>query len=170
MKPRKDKGRIPEDFVWILHSTIDSRAWRAMSHGARSLYLSLSRRYSTNFKNNGKLYLSTRNAAKETGSGLEEIGNWFRELQHYGFIVQTQAGCLGVEGHGLAPHWRLTAIGYMNDPPTRDFLKWDGTKYRRRNRSSRRAHGAAAVPAAAQNSSASEWEAPTVVSISTRMH
>jgi hypothetical protein len=50
----------------------------------------------------------------------------------------TQQGCLGVDGHGLAPHWRLTEVGYMNDPPTQDFLKWDGAKFRRRNRPSRR--------------------------------
>ncbi len=49
-----------------------------------------------------------------------------RELQHYGFIVMTERGCLGFNGRGKAPHWRLTELGYMNDPPTRDFLKWDG--------------------------------------------
>jgi hypothetical protein len=49
-----------------------------------------------------------------------------RELQHYGFIVMTESGCLGVNGRGKAPHWRLTELGYMHEPPTKDFLKWDG--------------------------------------------
>ena len=42
------------------------------------------------------------------GSGFDEIGRWFRELQHYGFIVMTKLGCLGLDGKGKSPHWRLT--------------------------------------------------------------
>jgi hypothetical protein len=42
----------------------------------------------------------------------------------------TSPGCLGVDGNGMAPHWRLTEVGYMNDPPTRDFGRWDGTKFK----------------------------------------
>jgi hypothetical protein len=102
-----------------------------MSHGARSLYTAIKRRYNANNHNNGRLWLSTRDAAKEIGSSSEEIVNWFRELQHYGFIVMMQPGRLGVEGKGKAPHWRLTELGYMHDAPTRDFMRWDGTKYRR---------------------------------------
>jgi hypothetical protein len=41
----------------------------------------------------------------------------------------TGGGCLGVEGHGKAPHWRLTEIGYMREPPTRDFLRWNGAPF-----------------------------------------
>jgi hypothetical protein len=77
----KDKGRLPPGWVPLLGETLGSPAWRAMSHGARSLYIALKRRHSRNFNNNGKIYLATRNAAKEVGSGLEEIGNWFRELE-----------------------------------------------------------------------------------------
>jgi hypothetical protein len=109
-----------------------------MSHGARSLYVALKLRYSDNFKNNGQIYLSLRDAAEEIGSGREEVCNWFRELQHYGFIVRTQAGYLGTEGRGRAPQWRLTEVGYMGDQPTRDFLKWNGIKYRRQTRFSQK--------------------------------
>ena len=105
---KPDKGRLAP-FVPLLKETLASPAWRAMSHGARSLYVALKLRYSSNFK--------------EIGSGFEEIGNWFRELQHYGFIVMTQPGCLGVNGNGLAPHWRLTEVGFMNDQPNPRFSK-----------------------------------------------
>ena len=37
------KNRLPP-FVPLLIATIDSRAWQALSHGARSLYVSLRRR------------------------------------------------------------------------------------------------------------------------------
>jgi hypothetical protein len=36
---------------------------------------------------------------------------------------------LGVNGKGKAPHWRLTEVGYMHEPPTKDFLKWDGEMF-----------------------------------------
>lgn len=47
------------------------------------------------------------------------------------------AGCLGVNGKGKAPHWRLTEVSYMRgtssqgmeDMPTMDFLKWKGVRF-----------------------------------------
>jgi hypothetical protein len=128
MSRRHDKGRLAP-FVPLILTTIDSPAWKAMSHGARSLYAALKRRYSQNFHNNGRIYLSQRVAAKEIGSHHNEIARWFRELQFYGFIVMTKGGSLGVEGKGKAPHWRLTELGYMNELPTRDFDRWNGAKF-----------------------------------------
>jgi hypothetical protein len=123
----KIKGQpIEGPFVAVLKDTLKAPAWRAMSHGARSLYICLKSRYNSKQHNNGRLYVSQRQAAQEIGSSYEQIARWFRELRHYGFIVMTTPACLGVDGKGKAPHWRLTECGYMNDPPTRDFLRWDG--------------------------------------------
>jgi hypothetical protein len=124
----KDKGRLAP-FVPLILTTIDSPAWKALSHGARSLYVALRRRYFHQTHNNGRIYLSQRVAAKEIGSHHNEIARWFRELQFYGFIVMTKGGSLGVEGKGKAPHWRLTELGYMNEFPTRDFALWTGEKF-----------------------------------------
>ena len=101
------------------------------------LYVHLKRRWSFKQRNNGRLFLSQRDAQEEMGgSQRDSISRWFRELQHYGFIVMTTAGCLGVDGKGKAPHWRLTELeapGGRNGStlmlPTKDFLKWDGTKF-----------------------------------------
>jgi hypothetical protein len=98
---KQDKGRLAP-FVPLLKDTLSTPAWRAMSHGARSLYVALKLRYSQNFKNNGKLYLSQRNAAQELNSHHAQIGRWFRELQHFGFIVMMVPGHLGVESPALA--------------------------------------------------------------------
>jgi len=106
----RDKGRL-QPFVPLLKETLDCPAWRAISHGARSLYIALKRRYNRDFNNNGRLYLSQRNAAEEIGSDQKQVARWFRELQHYGFVVMTSAGYLGVDGQGRAPSWRLTEIG-----------------------------------------------------------
>ncbi len=128
------KGRLPP-FVPLLRATLKTPAWRALSFGARALYTAL--KSNINDYNNGKVYLSVRDAAKELGSGQEEICAWYRELQHYGFIVMTQHGRIGIEGKGLASHWRLTELATTTEPPTRDFLNWNGSKYQRRTRSSR---------------------------------
>ena len=125
---RAEKERLPP-FVPLFIGTLDSSAWRAMSHGAQMLYVALKRRYNVKLHNNGRIFLSQRQAEKELGSHHNEIARWFRELQHYGFIVMMEPGCLGVEGKGKAPRWRLTELGYMKEPPTRDFTRWDGTPF-----------------------------------------
>jgi hypothetical protein len=126
---KNDKGRLPP-FVPLLVETLGSPAWRAMSHGARSLYVALRGKYMPAIHNNGRINLSQRQASKELGgSNSCQIARWFRELQHFGFIVMTDPGCLGVDGKGRAPSWRLTELGYMKDNPTRDFLQWNGTDF-----------------------------------------
>jgi hypothetical protein len=76
--------------------------------------------------------LSYRNAAKELGNtNYRKIGEWYRELEHYGFIVLHRYGALGVDGKGKAPQWRLTELGVAatSEQPTRDFLRWDGVLF-----------------------------------------
>jgi hypothetical protein len=119
-----------EQFVMITKTVLDSKAYRAMSMGARVLYTALKRRYWRDRKNNGRIYLSQRDAAKEIGRDTNQITRWFRELQHYGFIVQTKRGSLGSDGVGKAPHWRLTEVGFMKEHPTQDFLHWGGAPFR----------------------------------------
>jgi hypothetical protein len=112
--------------VPLLCETMKSEAWRAMSSYARVVYIALRSRYSHTARNNGRIYLSTRDGAEETGFNDKTVARSLRELKHYGFTVMTEPGCLGVEGKGKAPHWRLTELGYMHDRPTKDFLKWNG--------------------------------------------
>ena len=91
---KKEKGRLPP-FVPLLVSTLDSRAWREMSHGAQMLYVALRRRVP---KGRNRAYLSYRQAIAELRSSKRKIAEWFRDLEHYGFIVLAQHGSLGVEG------------------------------------------------------------------------
>lgn len=112
-------------------------AWRATSFGARWLYVHLKRRWSFKQRNNGRIFLSQRDAQEEMGAGTRDsISRWFRELQHYGFIVMTDSGGLGVDRKGKAPHWRLTELeapgGRNGDTlmlPTKDFNRWDGVRF-----------------------------------------
>ena len=128
-RPNKDKGRIDGPFVPMLVDTMASPAWRAMSPYARVVYIALRSRYGHKIRNNGRIYLSARDGAEETGFDAKTVARCLRELRHYGFIVATKAHCLGVEGKGTATHWRLTELGYMHEPPTKDFLKWNGEMF-----------------------------------------
>ena len=125
----KHKRNKTELFVMVLQETLDAPAWRALSLGARSLYVVLKRRHRHDANNNGKIFLSQRQAVIELGSKRDYVARWFRELEHYGFTVMTRPGGLGLEGRGKAPHWRLTELAYKNDPPTRDFLNWNGVLF-----------------------------------------
>jgi hypothetical protein len=132
----RHKERWPP-FVMVLCSTLDTPAWRAMSHGAQALFIALKRRYWQKIHNNGRLFLSQRQAAKELKSHHNQIARWYRELQHYGFIRMTQGGYLGVEGKGQAPRWRLTELGYMKEAATEDFKRWDGTPFKNKKTKAR---------------------------------
>jgi hypothetical protein len=124
----RDKGRLPP-FVPVLKDTVKTAAWKALSHGARSLYVTLKAKYNNKLQN--AVYVSTRDAEEELGqySTRRNVMRWFRELQHYGFIVMVSAAHHAVNGQGKAPHWRLTEEWYLGKAPTRDFLSWDGIPF-----------------------------------------
>jgi hypothetical protein len=125
---KRDKGRRPQ-FIMMYAYVLKSDAWKATSFGARALFMALKVYYSSNFQNNGHVFLSKRRAEDEFGLTHSMISRWYRELQHYGFVVQTHGPHLGVEGKGKAAKWRLTDEPYKGDPATNDFLRWDGVLF-----------------------------------------
>jgi hypothetical protein len=128
------KGRIQGPFTAIRHEVLNSRAWKNMNSGARLLYIALLRRLSFNAYNNGKVFLATRKAADELGASQRVVCIWFRELEHYGFTVETEAGSLGPKGR--ATRWRITDMewGELDGKPikaTKDYLHWTGELFDR---------------------------------------
>jgi hypothetical protein len=125
-------GKIDGQFVAVLVTTLDSPAWKALSHGAKVLFVNLKRKVP---RDTNRAFLSYREAGKALSSGPNKLREWYAELQHYGFIVLAIPHSLGVDGKGRAPHWRLTELGNVKglnglpDYPTRDFLKWDGVLF-----------------------------------------
>jgi hypothetical protein len=130
---RRDRSfdKLPP-FVPLFRETLASPAYRQLSFGARALFTALRGKC---VKNNGHVYLSQREVGRELGyKNRSSIANWYRELQHYGFIVQTEAAALGVDGKGKAPHWRITDMRTRKDnnelaEATKDFLRWDGVPF-----------------------------------------
>jgi hypothetical protein len=130
---RNNKDKLPP-FVPLLRETLTSAAWRAMSPYARILYIALKAQYSVKSRNNGRIYRSVRDAMEDTGLSINTVARGFHELVHYGFIVMTTGGCLGVDGEGVAPHWRITECPTFDAKgtyiaATRDFDRWDGTLF-----------------------------------------
>jgi hypothetical protein len=133
-KKRRKKGHLPP-FVPLIRTTLASKAWKQLSYGAQALYVVLRSYLRIDNLNNGKVYRSSRDAAEDLGTkSTRTVQRWFRELEHYGFIVKTAGACLGVDGDGIAAHWRLTECPSFNAKgthiaPTRDFERWDGVLF-----------------------------------------
>jgi hypothetical protein len=131
---KRNKGHLPP-FVPLIRTTLASPAWKQLSFGARSLYVILRSYLRHDNLNNGKVFRSYRDAADDLGTkSTRSVQRWFRELDHYGFIVMTAGGCLGVDGDGIAPHWRITECPTFDAKgnqiaPTRDFERWDGVLF-----------------------------------------
>jgi hypothetical protein len=117
-------------YAVLLKSSSGSAAWKVLSFGARSLFLALSGHCSNH---SNLAYLSYRNAGKELGIGSHrKISEWYKELQHYRFIVLHRYGSLGTKGKAKAPQWRITDRGNKASgelTPTRDFMRWDGVLF-----------------------------------------
>jgi hypothetical protein len=122
---RRRKNRLPP-FIPVIKGTMATPAWRAMSTGARLLYIELRGRLRNDYSNNGTVFLSCRDAAKAIGTTTQSIVRWFAENEHYGFLCKTGEGYLGANGRGIAARYRFTEFAHGTRPPTRDFEKWDG--------------------------------------------
>jgi hypothetical protein len=131
-RKNRDAGDRLPPFVPLFRETLKSPAYRQLSFAARALFTALRMHC---VKNNGHVYLSQREAGEELGhKRRNDIANWFRELAHFGFIVQTEGASLGVDGQGKAPHWRITDLPTRNgsgqlDAATSDFLHWGGVLF-----------------------------------------
>jgi hypothetical protein len=134
---RRRKNRLPP-FIALIKATMATPAWRAMSPGARLLNIALRGHLRNDHLNNGKVFLSCRDAAEAIGVAASSIVRWYAENEHYGFLRKTSEGFLGADGRGIAAKYRFTEFPRGTHPPTRDFEKWDGELYSARGGRGRR--------------------------------
>lgn len=100
-----------------------TEAWATLKPGPRALYIELKRRY--NGRNNGRLILSHRDAAKALNVHRNTVGPWFAELIERGFIMVTEGPHLGPEGVGRATVWALQELPTADGrPAARGFATW----------------------------------------------
>ena len=115
-------------FLMLDHWIYDTEAYRSLGLGARALYWALKRKY--NGYNNGQVFMSHRDAAKDLARNRGTISVYFKELEEKGFIVKTRGHCLGPNGMGQSTHWALTEYGLNGVKPTYDFKAWQKQKPR----------------------------------------
>ena len=113
-------------FVQLEEWVLSSNAWSSLKPAPRALYIELKRQY--NGFNNGKVFLSQRDASKRLNVGRDTVARYFNDLIDVGFLIETQGFCLGAEGHGKAAHYALTEYSLDEKPATKDFMKWKKTK------------------------------------------
>lgn len=115
---KRGQGRFVQLPEWLLAS----QAWRSLKPGPRALYIELKRQYRGN--NNGKLFLSHRNAAIALGVSRNTVGGYYRALKEKGFIVETRGHCLGPSGVGESASYALTENPLDGAIATKDFMSW----------------------------------------------
>lgn len=122
-KPYKGRKRGGARHVQLLEAMQATEAWRTLKPGPRALYVELKRRF--NGKNNGRIILSHRDAAKALNVHRNTVGVWFTELETRGFIYQTRGTFLGPSGVGEAPHWALSELRTIDGAAaTMAFRSW----------------------------------------------
>ena len=123
--PKGQKRKEPVAAMRL--SVMQTPAWRALSATAQSLYVWIKLEWSgPQYDKNGKLRLSVRQAAERMGCAHDTAAKGFRELQAKGFIIQTEAACLGTQGMGKAPAYELTEVvnGGGRGPGKQWFMNW----------------------------------------------
>lgn len=113
---------------WML----SSEAWKSLKPGPVALYVQLKRRF--NGGNNGRIFLSHREAANTLNVGRDTVSRYFNDLIERGFIAVTKGHCLGPEGVGKSAHYRLTEAAYESKPATKDFMNWRQSKKQKPHR------------------------------------
>ncbi len=106
-----------------MHRTKCSKEMGGEEPGPRALYIELKRRY--NGRNNGRIILSQRDAAKAINVNRNTVGGYFAELERRGLIAMTQGPYLGPSGVGQASLWALQELPTADGKSAQQaFLKW----------------------------------------------
>jgi hypothetical protein len=131
----KRKGEKLPPFTAIFRHTTKSAAWTALSVSARATFFEMQSNYNTKAQN--AVFLSARDGARKLGGVCKDtVMRWQRELEYYGFIIKVQGAHLGLNGVGKAALYRLTDRHYAGQPPTYEFLNWDGEIFHEQKRPS----------------------------------
>jgi hypothetical protein len=126
-RDKRNEART-DHFTKMVRHFMESPAWRALSPSAQALYVWVKLEWhGPKANNNGKLRLSTRQAADRMGCTAHTAGRAFLDLQAKGFIVATEIASLGVKGKGKSTAYEVTELplpGLPGEHGRRLYLSW----------------------------------------------
>ena len=108
-------------FVMLDFWLLESEAWRALSPGARCLYIEVRQRF--NGMNNRYISFSVREAAEKLHADKDTVAKWFKELAEKGFLKPRKPGSFDFKKRH-ATEWIITAEPYNGERATKDFMRW----------------------------------------------
>jgi DNA-binding MarR family transcriptional regulator len=123
-RPKRAKGAgnaFERRFVALPFWMLSTDAYRSLRPVSRALLVELHALF--NGSNNGKLFLSVREAAKRLGVGKSTASAALAELTDRGFVRPLVAGTF----HRKTRHattWVLTLHSLGDALPTKDFARW----------------------------------------------
>ena len=95
----------------MIRSTMETPAWRALSPTAQALYPWLKLEWKgVDNNNNGKIYLSVRQAAERMGVSINTAAKAFHDLQAKGFIRVNKVARLGSGGNAKGHSYYLMEL------------------------------------------------------------
>ena len=132
---RNDLKKLRTTFTPLyIDATKKCPAWYAMDPRARALVMEIKLRFDRAAES--AVGMSARQAAKLLNTTDFHIAiRMLKQAVHYGFLVKTSDGHLGVNGKGVAAQFRLTDEPYLGQPATLDFKRWNGTLFEEKPRS-----------------------------------
>lgn len=122
---KKGRSKTRGQFVALPHWMLSTPAWRFLKPVDRVLYVEVARLY--NGSNNGRLALSTRDAAERCNAHRDTIGAAFRRLEAAGFVeCATPGGFSRKTRH--ATEWRLAIerCDVTGALASKAFTRWRG--------------------------------------------
>ena len=121
----KSKKRGFPKHVRLLESFQRTEAWRTLKPGPRALYVELKRRY--NGGNNGRIFMSHREAADLVNVHRNTVPDYFAELERRCLVRDMGKGHLGADGHGIATRWALCDEPLNGKAPDLAYRSWSET-------------------------------------------
>jgi hypothetical protein len=121
---RRHRTKVVEIHVRLYRWMMNTPAWQSLRVGPRALLVELYNLYDGT--NNGRMFLSVRDAATRLNVSPNTVSLWFRKLIDVGFIKVGQRGAFRLKVRH-ATSWILTEFPVREELPTKDFVRWRPT-------------------------------------------
>jgi hypothetical protein len=95
-------------FVMLEDDLLASDAWAFLKPAAKVLFIELKRQFTGS--NNGKIFISHRDAALKLGMHRNSIGGLFKQLEDVALIERTANAKIGPAGIGAATLWKIAGL------------------------------------------------------------